>query len=254
MKTFENKTVVITGGTSGIGKATALAFSQEGANVVVSGRRISEGENVVREITSAGGNALFVRTDVSREDDIVTLIEKTVASFGALHIAFNNAGVESQFGVLTTEQTVEQYRHVCDINIAGVLLSMKHEIPAMLRSGGGAIVNTSSVGGHVGFAGASVYVASKWAVIGLTKTAALEFAKQGVRVNSVSPGPIQTEMFDRYFGEGQTDSKKAIEAQNPAGRVGTPEEIASAVLWLCSPGAAFTTGQDIVVDGGFSAQ
>ena len=254
MKTFENKTVVITGGTSGIGKATALAFSQEGANVVVSGRRISEGENVVREITSAGGNALFVRTDVSREDDIVTLIEKTVASFGALHVAFNNAGVESQFGVLTTEQTVEQYRHVCDINIAGVLLSMKHEIPAMLRSGGGAIVNTSSVGGHVGFPGASVYVASKWAVIGLTKTAALEFAKQGVRVNSVSPGPIQTEMFDRYFGEGQTDSKKAIEAQNPAGRVGTPEEIASAVLWLCSSGAAFTTGQDIVVDGGFSAQ
>ena len=254
MRTFENKTVVITGGTSGIGKATALAFSQEGANVVVSGRRISEGENVVREITSAGGNALFVRTDVSREDDIVTLIEKTVASFGALHIAFNNAGVESQFGLLTTEQTVEQYRHVCDINIAGVLLSMKHEIPAMLRSGGGAIVNTSSVGGHVGFPGASVYVASKWAVIGLTKTAALEFAKQGVRVNSVSPGPIQTEMFDRYFGEGQTDSKKAIEAQNPAGRVGTPEEIASAVLWLCSPGAAFTTGQDIVVDGGFSAQ
>ena len=222
--------------------------------MVVSGRRISEGENVVREITSAGGNALFVRTDVSREDDIVTLIEKTVASFGALHVAFNNAGVESQFGVLTTEQTVEQYRHVCDINIAGVLLSMKHEIPAMLRSGGGAIVNTSSVGGHVGFPGASVYVASKWAVIGLTKTAALEFAKQGVRVNSVSPGPIQTEMFDRYFGEGQTDSKKAIEAQNPAGRVGTPEEIASAVLWLCSPGAAFTTGQDIVVDGGFSAQ
>ena len=253
MKTFENKTVVITGGTSGIGKATALAFSQEGANVVVSGRRISEGENVVREITSAGGNAIFVRTDVSREDDIIALIEKTVATFGALHIAFNNAGVE-QFGLLITEQTFEQYRQICDINIAGVLLSMKHEIPAMLRSGGGAIVNTSSVGGHVGFARASVYVASKWAVIGLTKTAALEFAKEGVRVNSVSPGPIQTEMFDRAFGEGQTDMKKAIAAQNPAGRVGTPEEIASAVLWLCSPGAAFTTGQDIIVDGGFTAQ
>jgi NAD(P)-dependent dehydrogenase (short-subunit alcohol dehydrogenase family) len=253
MKTFENKTVVITGVTSGIGKATALAFSEQGANVVVSGRRISEGENVVREITSAGGNALFVRTDVSREDDITALIEKTVATFGALHIAFNNAGTE-QFGPLTTEQTVEHYRRVCEINILGVLLSMKHEIPAMLRSGGGAIVNTSSVAGHVGFPGASVYVASKFAVIGLTKTAALEFAKQGVRVNSVSPGPVQTEMFDRTFGKGQTDMKKAIEAQSPAGRVGTPEEIASAVLWLSSPGAAFTTGQDIIVDGGFSAQ
>ena len=254
MKTFENKTVVITGGTSGIGKAAALAFSEQGANVVVSGRRISEGENVVREITSAGGNALFVRTDVSREDDITALIEKTVATFGALHIAFNNAGTEGQFGLLTTEQTVEYYRQVCEINILGVLLSMKHEIPAMLRSGGGAIVNTSSVGGHVGFPGASVYVASKFAVIGLTKTAALEFAKQGVRVNSVSPGAVQTEMFDRAFGKGQTDIKKAIEAQNPVGRVGTPEEIASAVLWLSSPGAAFTTGQDIIVDGGFSAQ
>ena len=254
MKIFEDKTVVITGGTSGIGKATALAFSQQGANVVVSGRRISEGENVVREITSAGGNALFVRTDVSREGDIVTLIEKTVATFGALHVAFNNAGTEGQFGPLTTEQTVEHYRQVCDINICGVLLSMKHEIPAMIRSGGGSIVNTSSVGGHVGFPGASVYVASKFAVIGLTKTAALEFGKQGVRVNSVSPGPIQTEMFDRAFGEGQTDIKKSIAAQNPLGRVGTPEEIAGAVLWLSSPNAAFTTGQDIVVDGGFTAQ
>jgi NAD(P)-dependent dehydrogenase (short-subunit alcohol dehydrogenase family) len=135
-----------------------------------------------------------------------------------------------------------------------VLLSMKHEIPAILRSGGGAVVNNSSVGGHIGFPGASVYVASKFAVIGLTKTAALEFAKQGVRVNSVSPGPIQTEMFDRAFGEGETDVKKTIATQTPAGRIGTPEEIASAVLWLSSPGAAFTTGQDIIVDGGYTAQ
>jgi NAD(P)-dependent dehydrogenase (short-subunit alcohol dehydrogenase family) len=254
MKTFENKTVIITGGTSGIGKATALAFSEQGANVVIAGRRSAEGEDVVREITSAGGNALFVRTDVSREDDIIALVEKTVATFGALHIAFNNAGNEGHFGLLTTEQTVEHYRQVCDINICGVLLSMKHEIPAMLRFGGGAIVNTSSVGGHLGFPGASTYVASKWAVIGLTKTAAMEFAKQGVRINSVSPGPVQTEMFDRAFGEGQTDIKKAIAAQTPLGRVGKPEEIASAVLWLSSPGAAFTTGQDITLDGGFSAQ
>ena len=175
-------------------------------------------------------------------------------TFGALHIAFNNAGTEGQFGLLTTEQTVEHYHQVCDINIRGVLLSMKHEIPAMLQSGGGAIVNNSSVGGHIGFPGSSVYVASKFAVIGLTKTAALEFAKQGVRVNSVSPGPIQTEMFDRAFGEGETEMKKTIATQTPVGRIGTPEEIASAVLWLSSPGAAFITGQDITVDGGYTAQ
>jgi NAD(P)-dependent dehydrogenase (short-subunit alcohol dehydrogenase family) len=143
---------------------------------------------------------LFVQTDVDQEDDIIALVQKTVGAFGGLHIAFNHAGAEGQFDLLTTEQTVEHYHQVCDINIRGVLLSMKHEIPAMLRSGGGAIVNNSSVGGHIGFPGSSVYVASKFAVVGLTKTAALEFARQGIRVNSVSPGPIQREMFDRSIG------------------------------------------------------
>ena len=254
MKTFENKTVLITGGTSGIGKAAALAFAREGANVVVSGRRVAEGEKVAGEIASAGGKGLFVQTDVAREDEIIALVEKTMGAFGALHIAFNNAGTEGQIGPLTTEQTVEHYHQVCDINIRGVLLSMKHEIPAMLRSGGGAIVNNSSLAGHLGFPGASVYAASKFAVIGLTKSAALEFAEQGVRVNSVSPGLIQTEMFDRAFGEGETEIKKTKVTQTPVGRIGTPEEIASAVLWLSSPGAAFTTGQDIIVDGGLAAQ
>ena len=254
MKTFENKTVLITGGTSGIGKAAALAFAREGANVVVSGRRVAEGEKVAGEIASAGGRGLFVQTDVAREDEIIALVEKTLGAFGALHIAFNNAGTEGQVGPLTTEQTVEHYHQVCDINIRGVLLSMKHEIPAMLRSGGGAIVNNSSLAGHLGFPGASVYAASKFAVIGLTKSAALEFAGQGVRVNSVSPGPIQTEMFDRAFGEGETEMKTTMVTKTPVGRIGTPEEIASAVLWLSSPGAAFTTGQDIIVDGGFGAQ
>ena len=254
MKTFENKTVLITGGTSGIGKAAALAFAREGANVVVSGRRVAEGEKVAGEIASAGGRGLFVQTDVAREDEIIALVEKTMGAFGALHIAFNNAGTEGQIGPLTTEQTVEHYHQVCDINIRGVLLSMKHEIPAMLRSGGGAIVNNSSLAGHLGFPGGSVYAASKFAVIGLTKSAALEFAGQGVRVNSVSPGLIQTEMFDRAFGEGETERKKTLVTQTPVGRIGTPEEIASAVLWLSSPGAAFTTGQDIIVDGGLAAQ
>jgi NAD(P)-dependent dehydrogenase (short-subunit alcohol dehydrogenase family) len=143
MKTFENKTVLITGGASGIGKATAIAFGKEGANVVVSGRRVAEGEQVAREITSAGGSALYVQADVGREDDIVALVEKTVGAFGALHVAFNNAGTEGQFGLLITEQTVEHYHQVCDVNIRGVLLLMKHEIPVMLRSGGGAIVNNS---------------------------------------------------------------------------------------------------------------
>jgi NAD(P)-dependent dehydrogenase (short-subunit alcohol dehydrogenase family) len=254
MKSFENKTVLITGGTSGIGKATALAFAKEGANVVVSGRRVAEGEQVAQEITSTGGSALFVQADVAREDDIIALVGKTTETFGGLDIAFNNAGVEGKFGPLTTEQTVEHYDYVCDINIRGVLLSMKHEIAAMLRSGGGAIVNNASIGGHIGFQGSSVYVASKWAVLGLTKTAALEFARQGVRVNSISPGTVQTEMFDRAFGEGETERKKTLATQNPIGRIGTPEEIASAVLWLSSPGAAFTTGQDIIVDGGYTAQ
>jgi NAD(P)-dependent dehydrogenase (short-subunit alcohol dehydrogenase family) len=254
MTTFEKKTVLITGGTSGIGKATALAFAKEGAKVVVAGLHVAEGEQVAREITSAGGRALFVQTDVIREDDITALIEKTVATFGELHIAFNNAGVEGRFGLLTTEQTVEHYHQICDVNIRGVLLSMKYEIPAILRSGGGAIVNTSSTGGHIGLPGLSVYVASKFAVIGLTKTAALEFAKQGVRINSVSPGPTQTEMFDRAFGKGETDIKRAIASRTPIGRFGMPEEIASAVLWLTSPGAAFTSGQDIIVDGGYTAQ
>ena len=157
--------------------------------MVVSGRRVAEGEQVAREITSAGGSALYVQADVGREDDIVALVEKTVGAFGALHVAFNNAGTEGQFGLLITEQTVEHYHQVCDVNIRGVLLLMKHEIPVMLRSGSGAMVNNSSAAGHIGFPGASAYVASKFAVIGLTKTAALEFVKQSIRVNSVGHDP-----------------------------------------------------------------
>ena len=232
MKPFESKTVLITGGTSGIGKATALAFAKEGANVAILGLRIPEGEEVARQITQLGGSGLFVQGDVAREQDIMALVEKTMSAFGGLHIAFNNAGTEGRFGPLITEQTIEHYHQVCDVNIRGLLLSMKYEIAAMLRSGGGSIVNNSSIGGHIGFPGASVYVASKFAVIGLTKTAALEFAKSGIRVNSVSPGTIRTDMFDRAFGPSGANMEETIAARNPIGRIGKPEEIASAVLWL----------------------
>ena len=212
-----------------------------------SGRRVAEGEEVAREITSAGGSALFVQTDVGREDDIVALVEKTVGAYGALHIAFNNAGTEGQFGLLTTEQTVEHYHQVCDINIRGVLLSMKHEIPAILRSGGGAIVNNSSVGGHIGFHGASAYVASKFAVIGLTKTAALEFAKQGLRCNCVIPGVTETAqpLADTTLEELHERGKRI-----PLGRIGQPEDIARVVAFLFSEDASYMTGQSVAVNGG----
>ncbi len=194
---LENKVAVVTGGTSGIGKAAALALAKAGAKVVVAGRRENEGNAVVEAIEKGGGKALFVKTDVTREADVKALVDKTVATFGRLDIAFNNAGTEGQMGLTTETQTSEHYQSVFDINVKGVLLSMKHEVAAMLRNGGGSIVNTSSIAGQIGLAGAGVYVASKHAVNGLSKSAALEFAKKGIRVNTVSPGTIQTEMIGR---------------------------------------------------------
>jgi NAD(P)-dependent dehydrogenase (short-subunit alcohol dehydrogenase family) len=254
-KTFENKVVLVTGGTSGIGRATALAFAREGASVVVSGRRKLEGSETVTLVEKAGGKGLFVQSDVSDEAQVKALVETVVHHFGRLDIAFNNAGTEGTPGPLI-ESTVEQYTRVFDINVKGVFLSMKYEIPAMLKTGGGSIVNTSSVLGHVAMPNMSLYNATKHAVLGLTKTAALETAKQGIRVNSVSPAVIETEMFERFAGKGtpgEAERRAHLDAMHPIGRIGKSEEIASAVLYLSSPGASFITGQDILVDGGLTA-
>ncbi|HEY6153451.1 MAG TPA: glucose 1-dehydrogenase [Candidatus Udaeobacter sp.] len=244
---FAGKVVLVTGGTSGIGKATAIAFVAGGAKVVVSGRREKEGTEVVRHIEKLGGDAAFIRTDIAKDGEVKAMVDFTVNKFGRLDIAFNNAGVEWK-GPL--EQATEaEYRRVFDTNVWGVLNSMRHEIPFMLKNGGGAIVNTSSVAGHAGLAGTSVYIASKHAVEGLTKAAALEFAKQNIRINAVAPGPIATEMWDRFAG----DAGDQVISLIPAARVGAAEEIAAAVLYLASDAAKFTTGTSLVVDGGFIA-
>jgi NAD(P)-dependent dehydrogenase (short-subunit alcohol dehydrogenase family) len=247
-----SKVALVTGGTSGIGRAAALAFARDGARVVVSGRRAQEGAAVVAEIQATGGEALFFRADITREEDIAALVARTLEHFGRLDYAFNNAGVLGTLGP-TTEQTNENYTHVFDANVRGVFWSMKHQIPAMLRTGGGAIVNNASIGGSIGFPNFSLYVASKHAVIGLSKSAALEYAQQGLRVNTVSPAGIQTDMLDIAFGKGVTDDKKAMAALHPIGRIGAPDEVAEAVVWLCSPRSSFVTGHDLLVDGGFTA-
>ncbi len=251
-KTFENKVVLITGGTSGIGRATAVAFAREGAKVVISGRRKAEGAETIALVEKAGGKGLFLQSDVSDEEQVKQLVQTVVDHFGRLDIAFNNAGAEGT-PVPITEATSEQYQHVFDINVKGVFLSMKYEIAAMLKTGGGSIVNTSSGAGSVGLPNMSLYVGTKHAVNGLSKTAALEVAKLGIRVNIVSPGGIETEMYQRFVGDNE-EMRKAFSALHPVGRIGTPEEVASAVLYLSSPGASFVTGHDLLVDGGFTVQ
>ena len=231
-----------------MGKRPRSRSLSAGAKVVFTGRREKEGAQVVAEIKKLGGEAAFVRADVAKDADVKAMVDFTVDKFGRLDVAFNNAGVEWK-GPL--EQATEaEYRRIFDINVWGVLNSMRHEIPVMLKNGGGAIVNTSSVAGHVGLAQVSVYIASKHAVEGLTKSVALEFAKQNIRINAVAPGVIATEMFDRFADDALREQITSI---IPVARVGAAEEIAAAVLYLASDAAKFTTGTSLVVDGGFIA-
>jgi NAD(P)-dependent dehydrogenase (short-subunit alcohol dehydrogenase family) len=247
---MKNKVVLITGGLTGIGRATALAFAQEGASIVVSGRHDDQGQDLVEELRKLGAEAEFVRSDVRHEDDVRTLVDKTVARFGRLDVAVNTAGTEGKPGPVT-EQSIESYAATFDTNVLGTLLSMKHELRVMLAQRSGSIVNVSSTFGHTGGAGASVYVASKHAVEGLTKSAALEASGFGIRVNAVAPGPIDTGMLSRFTG---SDERKAgLIAGVPLKRVGRPEEIAESIVFLSSDKASFITGATIAVDGGKTA-
>jgi NAD(P)-dependent dehydrogenase (short-subunit alcohol dehydrogenase family) len=246
---MKDKTILITGGNSGIGLATALLFAREGAHVAIVGRRAEQNQAAKKQIEAAGGRCLDFAGDVTDETFLRTSVAKTAEAFGGLHYAFNNAGVEQVPGPLE-KQTVEDYRRIMDINVMGVWLAMREEIPVIQRSGGGCVVNTSSVAGLIGMAGVPLYIASKHAVIGLTKSVALEYAKLGVRVNAVCPGAVRTDLFERFTGK-NPEMEKAIEAMHPMGRSGSAGEVASAVLYLCRD-ATWTTGQAIVMDGGLT--
>ncbi len=251
MPDLSSPVVLITGALTGIGRATALAFAREGARVVISGRGDEKGQKFAAELQKLGTEAEFLRADVRHDDDVRDLVDKTVARFGRLDAAVNCAGTEGKPGPVT-EQTAETYAATFDTNVLGTLLSMKHEMRVMLAQGSGSIVNVSSTYGHIGAAGASIYSASKHAVEGLTKSAALEAAASGVRVNMVAPGPIDTGMLNRFTG---TDERKAsLAATVPLKRVGRPEEIAHAILFLASDKASFITGASYLVDGGKTAQ
>jgi NAD(P)-dependent dehydrogenase (short-subunit alcohol dehydrogenase family) len=248
---LRGKVAIVTGGTSGIGRETAVLFAKAGAKVVVAGRRDREGKETIDLLRAAGGDGLFVKTDVSRAADLEAFVRKTVEKFGRLDIAFNNAGIEGNW-IPIAEQPEEDWDQTIAINLKGMWLSLKYEIQQMLKQGGGgAIVNMASVAGLIGSAGAATYIASKHGVMGLTKAAALETAKDGIRINVVCPAVIETPMGERLFGT--PEARKFALGLHPLGRFGTPTEVAEAVLWMCSDKAAFMTGQSLVLDGGMLA-
>ena len=248
MKRFADKVVLITGGNSGIGRATALAFAGDGAKVVIAARRENLGQAVVREITKEAGEAVFIKTDVTSQTDIENLFNKIMEKYGKLDYAFNNAGVGGPMNRLA-KQTMETWDQVINTNLRGVWLCMKYEIQQMLQQGGGAIVNTASTAGISGSPGSAIYSASKHGVIGLTKSAAAEYATKNIRINAVCPGPIMTPMLEEGFNL-RPPMKEAYLSTVPMGRFGVPEEIAGAVLWLCSNEASFMTGYSITIGGG----
>jgi NAD(P)-dependent dehydrogenase (short-subunit alcohol dehydrogenase family) len=248
-KIFEHKVAIVTGGSFGIGKATAIAFARRGARVVIADW--IQDDSALKEIKELDGKAIFVRCDVSKTADVATMISQAVNTFGKIDFAVNNAGIEGQTAS-SHECTEENWDKTININLKGVWLCMKHEIPVMLKQGKGAIVNVASIAGLIGFPGLPAYVVSKHGIVGLTKTAALEYAKQGIRINAVCPGVINTAMVDRITGEDKTVEKK-YEDMEPVGRMGQPEEVAEAIIWLCSDAASFVTGDAMAVDGGWIA-
>jgi 3-hydroxybutyrate dehydrogenase len=252
--TLTGKVALVTGGASGIGRATALTFAREGAKLVIADMNIDGGQQTAHMITENGGEATFVQVDVSHATEVEEMISKAVETYGRLDCAYNNAGVTQRAYPSTAEFPEDDWHRVLAINLTGVWLCMKYEIPQMLKQGGGAIVNTASVAGLVGLAGRSAYVASKHGVVGITRTAALEYAKSGIRVNCVCPGYIRTPMVAYVIQHEGRHLEEQIVAREPIGRLGTPEEIAETVVWLCSDAASFVTGHTMTVDGGYVAQ
>lgn len=248
---LDGKVALVTGGSSGIGRAAAVAFAREGARVTVADVNLAGGEETVDRIRGSGGQAIFVRTDVSKAADVEAMVARTVEAYGRLDCAFNNAGIVGDRSFIHVHPE-NMWDLVIGIHLKGVWLCMKYEIIQMLEQGGGAIVNTSSVAGMVGYAGASPYVAAKHGIVGLTKTAALEYARKGIRANAISPGWTRTELINHLIGTPEQEER--IGARHPMGRLCEPEEIAEAAAWLCSDTASFVTGAVLPVDGGFVAQ